>query len=256
MDIEKVNGLIIEIGNLKDKVEISSHNNEYIYTNVYSGWLKEYNALIERSNEIAHLNLSTMTCNQWDLSSTHKTVKNSSVESFIKMMEKLISNMEDTIEAERLKVQTAAVPAFQMRRCFKLGLNKCPLNPSLNNKKVFIAMPFDDSYLDSYIYGVVPALETNWLAPFKADNEISNKDIMCKICNEIQSSKLAIVNISGLNPNVMLELGLAYGIGKPVIIIKNKATTTISDLGNIEYIEYAHAVELRQKLTTVLEKYQ
>lgn len=63
---------------------------------------------------------------------------------------------------------------------------------------------------------------------------------------------MAIINIPGLNPNVMLEQGLAYGLGKPVIILKDKATKAISDLGSIEYIEYSHAADLQQKLFKAL----
>lgn len=50
----------------------------------------------------------------------------------------------------------------------------------------------------------------------------------------------------------MLELGLAYGLGKEVIVIKDKKTTAISDLGSVEYIEYSHAGELQQKLPHIL----
>lgn len=74
---------------------------------------------------------------------------------------------------------------------------------------------------------------------------------MCKICQQIQICKMAIINISGLNPNVMLEQDLAYGLGKPIIIIKDKSTNTISDLGSIEYIEYSHAMDLRDKLSGI-----
>lgn len=61
---------------------------------------------------------------------------------------------------------------------------------------------------------------------------------------------MAIINISGLNPNVMLEQGLAYGLGKPVIILKDKATKAISDLGSIEY---SHTGDLQQKLYKALD---
>lgn len=98
-----------------------------------------------------------------------------------------------------------------MRRCFKTGYTGCPLNPSLHKNKVFVAMPFDDKYQDSYIYGIVEAVKAMGLYHYRADGEITNKDIMCKICGEIQSCRLVIANISGLNPNVMLEQGLAYG---------------------------------------------
>jgi len=63
---------------------------------------------------------------------------------------------------------------------------------------------------------------------------------------------LAIFNISGLNPNVMLELGLAYGIGKPVIIVKDNETKVIIDLGGIENIKYEHAHDLMTKLYKAL----
>lgn len=75
---------------------------------------------------------------------------------------------------------------------------------------------------------------------------------MCKICRELQSCGLAIFNISDLNPNVMLELGLAYGMGKPVIIVKDSKTKIITDIGGIEYIEYTHAHDLQQKLIKAL----
>lgn len=50
----------------------------------------------------------------------------------------------------------------------------------------------------------------------------------------------------------MLELGLAYGIGKPVIIVKDNETKVIIDLGGIENIKYEHAHDLMTKLYKAL----
>ena len=69
----------------------------------------------------------------------------------------------------------------------------------------------------------------------------------------MQICKYLIFNISGLNPNVMLELGLSYGLGKETIIIKDKETENISDIANAEYIEYSHAGELQKKLVKYFE---
>ena len=46
--------------------------------------------------------------------------------------------------------------------------------------------------------------------------------IFCDICRMIQSSAYGIVDISGLNPNVLLELGMLLGLGKPVTVIFKK----------------------------------
>ncbi|MCH3965526.1 MAG: nucleotide-binding protein [Clostridium sp.] len=70
----------------------------------------------------------------------------------------------------------------------------------------------------------------------------------------MQSSKYLIFNISGMNPNVMLELGLSYGLGKETIIIRDKETKTVSDIAGIEYIEYNHAFDLQKKLGEYFEE--
>ena len=254
MAFNDIKALVFEIKNLHDKVKIYSKNYDYVYTDVYKTWIKEYNDLLEKYNTLTNLSLTHMSYNIHDLSSTQKTVRNTTVESLLNYLSNLIKKIESDIETKRLKMTEERIAPHQMRKCFKLGIDGCPVNPQYQRNKIFIAMPFSSEYLDSYNYGIVPALTALGYEHYKADNEITNKDIMCKICQQIQICKMAIINISGLNPNVMLEQGLAYGLGKPVIIIKDKSTNTISDLGSIEYIEYSHAMDLRDKLLKALDK--
>lgn len=254
MNTQKLESFAFELRSLFDKAKIYKGNNEYIHTDVYISWVNEYNGLLKKYNAQTKLGLSPMTCNQHDLSSTQKTVKESAVQYYIKMLDDLAEKIENDIEHIRAKAKERIMPSHQMRKCFKLGIDQCPINPPFQRGKVFIAMPFDNAYLDSYNYGIVPALNSLGLEHYKADNEINNKDIMCKICEELQTCSMVIVNISGLNPNVMLEHGLAYGLGKPVIIIKDRATKAISDIGSLEYIEYEHAHDLMQKLCEALQK--
>lgn len=254
MNYNNMQALVFEIRNLHNKAEIYSKNNEYVYTNVYQVWIKEYNDLLNKYNALANLGITQMTYCEHDLSSTQKTVRTATIEYFLTSLTELVKKIETDIETERLKLTTKTPPPYQMRKCFKLSINGCPVNPEYQRNKIFIAMPFSTEYLDSYNYGIVPVLNALGYEYYKADNEIDNKDIMCKICQQIQSCHIAIINISGLNPNVMLEQGLAYGIGKQVIIIKDKNTKAISDLGSIEYIEYSHAGDLQQKLFKALDK--
>lgn len=246
--------LVFEIRNLKNKVDLYIKNNEYVYTNVYASWVKEYNTLLNKYNALQELGISCISYNECDLSSTQKTVRTPTIEYFSNSIEALAEKIENDTEQERMKVSESVIPPHQMRKCFKLCIDGCPIKPVYSKSKVFVAMPFSDAYMDSYNYGIVPALTALGLSHYRADNDISNKDIMCKICQEIQSSEVVLVNISGLNPNVMLELGLAYGLGKSVIIIKDTNTKAISDLGSLEYIEYLHAHDLQQKLLGALNK--
>ena len=249
---EQLQAVALEFTQLYTKVanhvEDKKKTDGYIYASIYKGWVAEYNSLIKKYNSITSANLSIRNVSDYEFSSTKKTIRLDNVISFADAIKILIDRLDKDIAVE--SEREISIPTHQMRTCFKTSAKRCPINPQLKPKKVFIAMPFNPEYKDSYEYGIKIALEQSGIEHYKADNEISNKDIMCKVCEQIQSCGKVIANISGLNPNVMLELGLAYGLGKDVIVIKDKKTTTISDLGSIEYIEYEHAGELQQKLIT------
>lgn len=235
---------------IKNHIDEKISADSYVYADTYRGWIDEYNQVIKKYNAFTSANLVLKNISDYELSGSQKTVRNDAAKSFAQSVKNLSDKIETEIASEQNK--ESPVPLHQMRRCFKLSAKGCPLNPIEDINKIFVAMPFSDDYKDSYEYGIKLVLEQKGLIHFKADNEIKNKDIMCKICEQIQSCGKIIANISGLNPNVMLELGVAYGLGKEVIVIKDTKTTTINDLGSIEYVEYAHAGELQQKLFSIL----
>lgn len=253
MKLKDLQALVYELHGLIKKVDIYCKSDEYVYSNIYRRWINEYNSLLQKYNILEDLKLNLMKCSEYDLSSTQKTAKNSAVQYFIHTMNDLATKIDEEIENEVLKAEDSQIPDHQMRQCFKLGIERCPMDPPFKRNRVFIAMPFDNTYFDSYQYGIIPALNSLGFEHYRADEEITTKDIMCKICNQIQSCGLVIINISGLNPNVMLEQGMAYGLGKSVII-KDKTTNAISDIGCLEYIEYEHAHDLMQKLCIALQK--
>lgn len=255
--LPRYNAIYIELIQLYDKIQNYIKErvaaDGYVYSATYRGWIQEYNCVVKKYNDLTGANLSMRQVQEYELSSTQKTVRTDMATAFMQSIKKFSDTVYSEIQAKANK--DAPIPAHQMRVCFKTGTRGCPLDPSEKQNRVFVAMSFGDEYRDSYEYGVKLVLEQMGMEYYRADNEISNKDIMCKICKEIQTCGIVIANISGLNPNVMLELGLAYGLGKNVVVIKDKKTTAISDLGSVEYIEYSHAGELQQKLPRVLENY-
>ena len=56
-----------------------------------------------------------------------------------------------------------------------------------------------------------------------ADKEPKDIAVFCDICRSIQSSAYGIFDISGLNPNVLLELGMTFSLGKPVFVLVKKS---------------------------------
>ncbi|MDR0287967.1 MAG: nucleotide-binding protein [Clostridiales bacterium] len=249
--ISQMKNIIYELEQLYVKVQ--SHNdqvksNGYIYAVAYREWVDEYNVIIEKYNALTLANLSMTKVAEHNLSSTHKTVRPETVNTFLKAIKTFSSKIETEITSE----QNHMTSYDQMRVCFKTKIKGCTLNPTEKKERFFIAMPFNDDYRDSFVFGIKVALEQSGTDYYMAEEEIKNKDMMCKICEQLQSCGKMIANISGLNPNVILELGIAYGLGKDVFVIKDKKTNSISDLNGIEYTEYSNASDLQKKLFTML----
>jgi hypothetical protein len=140
-----------------------------------------------------------------------------------------------------------------MRRCFKTGVKQCPKDVEFSPRSVVVAIPFKDEFKDVYIYAIRPTLEDLGFEVWKADENISNIDIMCKICQAIQESGFVLANISEWNANVVFEIGLAYGLGKNVVLVKQRKGAVPVDLKGLEYIEYSTLDDLKRNLTLFLK---
>lgn len=73
-------------------------------------------------------------------------------------------------------------------------------------------------------------------------NLVSNSDdvgvIQKRIIQNLYDNPIVVVDVSGKNPNVMLELGMRLAFDKPTIIIKDDKTDYSFDTSSIEHLEY------------------
>lgn len=101
------------------------------------------------------------------------------------------------------------------------------LDLDMSKKRLFIIMPYSPNLKAFYEWNLKPFLLNN--CGFKIEN-IQRADevreigyIICeKICRKIQESDLVLADISMSNPNVFYEIGLAIGLERPVIFMRNE----------------------------------
>ena len=148
--------------------------------------------------------------------------------------EKALSKVISSLEEKELKSRKSQIP-----RCYKIGTSFCPYRLEETSAQVFIGMPFRSHYENVYKFAIEPALMSVGLAPWKANQAISNIDIMCKMCHAIQQSAYSIIDISDWNPNVMFELGLVYALHKRTLLIKQQHANVPVDLSGMEVINYS-----------------
>lgn len=87
----------------------------------------------------------------------------------------------------------------------------------MEKKKVFVIMPFADDFFESY-----EMLKEHFDDEFEFSNagdEDNQQNILADIIKPIYDSDIILADLTGLNPNVMYELGIAHSFNKKAIII-------------------------------------
>lgn len=90
-------------------------------------------------------------------------------------------------------------------------------------RSCFVAMPFVGNFVNIFDDAIAPALTESGFSPIRADRIKKEGNILDHMIESIRNSSAFLADISGFNPNVMYELGIADTLGKPVIIIFNPA---------------------------------
>lgn len=120
------------------------------------------------------------------------------------------------------------------------------------NKHCFVLMPFKEDFNNPWEFAIKPAAEENGLEPFRVDDKQMAGGIITKdITRSIIKAELIIAEMTGQNPNVLYELGLAHSAKKRVIMITQKESDIPFDIKNIRYILYDvnHLKELHLNLS-------
>lgn len=124
-------------------------------------------------------------------------------------------------------------------------------NVSIDKKLVFYLTPFSKAHSSEFEV-VLDVCNRNGLTCRRGDEEFIDRNILSHVVKNITSSRLVIANITGRNPNVLYELGIAQALGKPTIIISKTLDDLPFDIQENRVITFKDHEELRRELTNGL----
>jgi hypothetical protein len=102
----------------------------------------------------------------------------------------------------------------------------------------FVMMPFGE-WFDRYYQEIyVPAIKDAGFEPVRADELFTTGSVVEQIWEQIEKAKLLLADLSGKNPNVFYELGLAHAARKPVVFTAGQLEDVPFDLRHLRVIIY------------------
>ncbi|MDQ3919806.1 MAG: hypothetical protein M3348_15165 [Acidobacteriota bacterium] len=122
-----------------------------------------------------------------------------------------------------------------------------------NKQHIFVAMPFADEMDDIFHYGIQGAVNAAGFLCERADLSTFTGDVVEWVKNRISSSALVIADLSTSNPNVYLEVGFAWGCGRPTVLLCHDAAELKFDVKNQRCLVYKRIKDLEESLRKELE---
>jgi hypothetical protein len=122
----------------------------------------------------------------------------------------------------------------------------------------FVVMPFQTLFESEYEKVIKPAIESAGLVCVRGDEIYTRQTIVEDIWRSMRRARVVVAELSGRNPNVMYEIGLAHAIGKPIVLITRNEDDVPFDLRALRYVFYDLSepdwgTYLRKELTDILK---
>ena len=100
----------------------------------------------------------------------------------------------------------------------------------------------------------MPSLEEVGYSVKRADSVIDQRSVLSDIVLGIEGADLIVADLTGLNPNVFYELGIAHGLGIPTVLITQSIDELPFDLRSYRASEYSTRFDEAQKLKDFLRE--
>lgn len=104
--------------------------------------------------------------------------------------------------------------------------------------KCFVISPFGGWHDDYYTEIFCPSIKAAGLEPARADDLFRSSNIVHDIWHLVSSSRVLLADLTGKNPNVFYELGLAHAARKPVLLLTRTLDDVPFDLQSLRIITY------------------
>jgi hypothetical protein len=126
--------------------------------------------------------------------------------------------------------------------------------PAVVGGRCFVAMPFSLGFSKEVYDAISSALKEFDITCYRADEVIRGGEVMTDVLSGLAEAELVIVDLTGSNPNVFYELGIAHTIrcAESVWLLTQDMRDVPFDVNHYRCIEYALGDDGLSKLKSEL----
>jgi hypothetical protein len=124
-----------------------------------------------------------------------------------------------------------------------------------DRKYVFVLMPFDENFDNIFWFGIRGAVEEAGLYCKRAEEIYFTGNVLDTINDEIRKADVIVAEMTGRNPNVFYEVGIAHTVNKPTILLVQNSDDIPFDLRTQNHLVYNpnKIRDLQRKLSEILK---
>jgi hypothetical protein len=140
----------------------------------------------------------------------------------------------------------------------ELGLRPAPtpLKFRRRDKHAFLLCPFAEPFNTIYADHIRPAVQEVGFSIDRADEIFGTQPIIEDIWTSINTAHVVIADVTGRNPNVMYEIGMAHTVGRPTLIITQDINDVPFDVKHHRCVVYSYTPrgceQLRKRIARTL----
>lgn len=130
------------------------------------------------------------------------------------------------------------------------------VNEPRKKKCVFVAMPFTEEFDDVYQFGIYAAVRRCGYVCERVDESAFAGNIVDRITEGIRHAEFVVADLTQEKPNVYLEVGFAWGLRRPVILVAREGQRLHFDLSHHRCIFYRTIGKLAESLEQTIRDLQ
>ena len=108
------------------------------------------------------------------------------------------------------------------------------------DKHAFLLCPFAEPFNTIYADHIRPAVQEVGFSIDRADEIFGTQPIIEDIWTSINTAHVVIADVTGRNPNVMYEIGMAHTVGRPTLIITQDINDVPFDVKHHRCVVYSY----------------